>query len=215
MSVGVPTVGGRCPYIAVDGCIGSGKTTLVARLARRLGCEPLYEDLRDRLSVKFLDGLYRGDVKWGIDLELTIISLRFNQLNNLPIRQILVERPVVSDFCFAKGIIFATVNLRAREFELYKKVLRFYRRRLLAPDVVIFLDGQLEVIMGRIMRRGYDYEKQISEAYIAGLLRAYKQHYRSRPGCVKVSITEVDEALNPDWDVIVVDRLRREIARIV
>jgi deoxyguanosine kinase len=160
-------------YIAVEGPIGVGKTTLVQRLADRLSARIVLESFEDN---PFLARFYEDPSRWAFSTQLFFLMSRFKQQQEL--MQADLFRPnLLSDYHLLKDRIFAQLTLADEELALYERVYRSLATQILKPDVVIYLSAPLETLLGRIARRGREIEKSIDPGYLAGLARAYQDFF--------------------------------------
>ncbi|KAB7628342.1 deoxynucleoside kinase [Alkalilimnicola sp. S0819] len=167
-------------YIVVEGPIGVGKTSLARRLAESFGSELLLERAEDN---PFLERFYQQPRDAAFPTQLFFLMQRAEQQRAL--RQGDMFRPaLVSDYLFDKDRLFARLNLREAEFNLYDKVYRELALDAPAPDLVIYLQAPVEVLVERIQRRGIAYEQQMAQPYLQGLSESYVQffyHYEQAP----------------------------------
>ncbi len=191
-------------YIAVDGPIGAGKTTLVQMLAKDLGGQFILEPVEKN---PFLPEFYKNKDKNAFKTQLFFLLNRFQQQKEI---KALGEQLVVCDYTFAKDAIFANMNLSSEEQKLYNTIYELLHATLPQPDLVIYLKADANVMLERIKSRGYDYEKSIKASYLEKLTEAYNQHflnYNDSPLLV-VDSTAVNYQANPQDFA----QLKREIA---
>jgi deoxyadenosine/deoxycytidine kinase len=167
-------------YIAVEGVIGAGKTTLATILARRMNGRLILEKHDEN---PFLPDFYKDPARYAFQTQMFFLLSRYRQQLDLRQRD-LFHQVVVSDYIFQKDRIFAVLTLDDREYALYEKVARLLERDILKPDLVIYLQASTRRLMANIRRRGRPYEKSISEDYIRSLVEAYNHfffHYTATP----------------------------------
>ncbi len=182
-------------YIALEGPIGVGKSTLAKLLAEELGGTTLLEEVEDN---PFLEKFY-GDVKkFAFQAQTFFLLSRYQQQMELNQRD-LFSNSVVSDYLFAKDRIFAYLNLDENELALYEQIYRLLDAQLPKPDLVIYLQASKEVLFERIRKRNIGYERNISEEYIDRLADAYNKYffYYSDTPLLVVNTTEIDFVDNP------------------
>lgn len=160
-------------FIAIEGPIGVGKTSLARRLAESLQAEVLLEAAETN---PFLPGFYREPRRYALATQLHFLFDRVRQL--APRAQAsLFEPGLVSDFLFDKDRLFARVALEPAEFQLYEEVYTRVMQALPVPDLVIYLQASVPVLRQRIARRGIEYEQDISPAYLERLCAEYVDYF--------------------------------------
>jgi deoxyadenosine/deoxycytidine kinase len=182
-------------YIAVEGPIGVGKTSLVERLAERLGARKLLEVADDN---PFLAGFYQDARRYAFQAQLWFLLNRFRQQQELA-QWDLFRQTLVTDYLFAKDKIFAYLTLEDRELALYERVHALLQVQVPAPDLVIFLQASTEALLARIAHRGKPYEREIGRTYLEELNAAYTHfffHYRASPLLV-VNTSDIDFVKRP------------------
>ncbi|MEZ5360181.1 MAG: deoxynucleoside kinase [Candidatus Zixiibacteriota bacterium] len=167
-------------YIAIEGVIGVGKTSLAELLAQRLDATLMLEDAAGN---PFLTDFYKDRKRFAFPVQLYFLLSRFQQLQGLVERDLFVQR-IIADYIFDKDALFASVTLTEREFALYEKMAAILKRDVPRPDLVVYLQASTQVIMKRIKKRNMHFEKPIDSAYIDELNEAYNTfffHYTDVP----------------------------------
>ncbi|MEM8943223.1 MAG: deoxynucleoside kinase [Pseudomonadota bacterium] len=160
-------------YIAVEGPIGVGKTTLARRLAESFNHEILLEDAQEN---PFLERFYRNRKEAALATQLFFLFQRAQKVQEL--RQSELFSPVrVADFLIEKDPLFARVNLDADEYELYEKVYQKLTIDAPNPDLVIYLQASTDVLLQRIQRRGIAAERTIDATYLEELNEVYSEFF--------------------------------------
>jgi deoxyadenosine/deoxycytidine kinase len=177
-------------YIAIEGVIGAGKTSLARKLARDLDARLNLEVVEDH---PFLSRFYADPARFAFQTQIFFLLSRYRQQLEF-FQQDLFQKTVVSDYMFAKDRIFANINLDDDELFLYDKVATELEVRVPVPDLVVFLQASTEVLMQRIARRDREYERDMSRDYIEELIEAYNHfffHYSESPLLI-VNTNELD-----------------------
>src|SRR5512134_428470 len=163
----------KCRYIVVEGPIGAGKTSLARELARRVDGEALLEKPEDN---PFLERFYEDMARFALPTQLTFLFQRVDQLRGVG-QFDMFRRATVGDFLLDKDPLFARLNLSDAEFRLYEKVYSHLKPQTPTPDLVIYLQAPVETLIERVHRRGVDYERTITEHYLARLADAYSRYF--------------------------------------
>ena len=184
----------RPRYIAVEGPIGVGKTTLAQILAERLAGRLVLEPVEEN---PFLASFYDDARKYAFQTQLFFLLSRFQQQQQL-FQQDLFNRGTVADYLFAKDKIFASLTLDPNELALYDRLYEVLGPRVVKPDLVVYLQARSDVLLHRIKKRGRGYEKQIDPAYVEALATSYSSfffHYEETPLLV-VNTSDIDLVSN-------------------
>lgn len=186
-------------YIAIEGVIGAGKTTLAKLLAERMTGLLLLEKPEDN---PFLPDFYREAKRYAFQTQLYFLISRYKHQSDFP-KPDLFHKTVIADYIFAKDRIFAALNLDDREFELYSKVVEIMEPQIAVPDLVVYLQSSPRRLIKNIRIRSRVYERQISEEYINELNEAYNRffwNYDASPLLVvnadNIDFVEKEEQLN-------------------
>ena len=156
-------------YIVVEGPIGVGKTTLTRALAKRFSGRTVFEVVEEN---PFLASFYQDKNKFAFQTQLFFLLSRFKQQQDL-IQQDLFSQVTVSDYLFAKDRIFASITLDPNELTLYERIYEMLGPRVMKPDLVIYLQARMDVLLARIKKRGREFERKFDAEYLAELSRTY------------------------------------------
>ena len=182
-------------YIAIEGPIGVGKTTLTSLLAEEFKFRRVLEEPENN---PFLAEFYKNKKQYAFQTQLFFLLSRYQQQKELA-QQELFQQGIVSDYIFAKDRVFATLNLSDEEINLYESIYSLLDARILKPDLVIFLQASVDVLKERIRKRKINYEKHIDLDYLENLAQAYNHfffNYTETPLLV-VNCSEIDFVEQP------------------
>ena len=182
-------------YMAIEGAIGVGKTSLAKILANQFGWRLVQEEVGHN---PFLERFYENPRKFAFQTQLFFLLSRYRQQRELA-QGNLFEKGVVSDYVLAKDKIFALINLEDDEISLYDSIYRLLVPTVPRPDLVIYLQARPEVLLSRVRKRGVEYERNISLDYLKTLSDAYNEyffHYNETPLLV-VNTSEIDFVESP------------------
>lgn len=175
-------------YIAVEGPIRVGKSTLSNILTERLNAQRVTDPEQN----SFLRPFYDGEPGAAFQAQFTFLVKRFEQLRELDVAA--SHKVVVSDFIFEKDKIFAYLNLNDQEIDTYNRYYNYFREQLPTPDLVIYLQATPEVLKKRLRKKNAAGEKAISEEYLEEVVKAYEHfffHYTSSDLLI-VNTSEID-----------------------
>ena len=182
-------------YIAIEGPIGVGKTSLAQALGLRLGARIVLEDTD---SNPFIARFYQDPEKYAFPVQLYFLLTRYNQQRQLA-QQDLFAQATVTDYLLAKDRIFARLNLDPDELVLYEGVYRLLDGQLAKPDLVVYIRARVEVLAERLRKRNRTFERHISLEYLERVSAAYRDfffYYDETPLLV-VDSSEIDFVADP------------------
>ena len=158
-------------FIAVEGPIRVGKSSLAGILAEKLDARRIVEPENN----PFLERFYQGEPGMAFPTQMWFLEERHQQM--LQMRQEDSNRSVVADYIFEKDKLFAYINLSDAELDLYNRYYQMFRAEARAPDLVIYLQASPGILKQRLKRKGVVQEKAISDAYIAQVIQAYEHFF--------------------------------------
>ena len=161
-------------FIAIEGPIGAGKTSLSRLLAHELSARLLLEVVEEN---PFLARFYEDAERYAFSAQTFFLLSRYRQLQELT-QGVLFVPHTVADYLFDKDFIFASLNLRGDEWRLYEGLYEQLRPKLPHPDLTVYLRAAPELLLERIAKRGRPFEQDITAEYLHRLGRAYDEHFR-------------------------------------
>ena len=168
-------------YIAIEGNIGAGKTSLSSKLAEDFNGRLVLEEFADN---PFLPKFYEHPERYAFPLELSFLAERFSQLKKDLYSRDLFQPFVFADYFISKSMIFAKANLGEEEFELFMRMFKLMDTQLPRPDLMVYLHLEVDQLQQNIKKRGRTYEQQISDEYLKSIQDSYfafiKQHRKLR-----------------------------------
>jgi len=167
-------------YIAIEGVIGVGKTSLARLLAERFRARLVLEEPE---ANPFLPDFYKNPRRYAFQTQMFFLVSRYKDLRDR-VHPDLFHEGVVADYLFQKDRIFANLNLNDRELQLYDTIAPLLESEVPTPSLVVYLQASPEVIHRRIQQRGRPYERMMDPKYTATLAEAYNYfffHYRESP----------------------------------
>ncbi|MDR3611691.1 MAG: deoxynucleoside kinase [Ignavibacteriaceae bacterium] len=194
-------------YIAIEGVIGAGKTSLAKKIKDRLNAHIIYEQFEQN---PFLEKFYNDRKRYAFQTQMFFLINRYKQQQGLD-QQDLFNEYVICDYTFEKDRIFAYLNLSGEELKLYESIFPLLSRVLRKPDLVVFLQSNVDRLMYNIKKRSRKIERNLTRSYIEELSEAYNYfffRYTSTPLLI-VNSTELD-FVNADSDF---DELFNQIFR--
>ena len=165
-------------YIAIEGNIGAGKTSLAKKIAIDFNSKLILERFADN---PFLPKFYKDPERYAFTLEMSFLSERYQQISEDLSQLNMFNELIVSDYDIHKSLIFSKVNLNEDEFSLYRKLFYDMYKQTLKPDLFIFLNQEIPRLQKNINRRGRDYENEITDEYLSKINSGYFEFFKSRP----------------------------------
>ncbi len=199
----------RSLYLAVEGPIGVGKTTLVRSLAERLQARLVLEAFEEN---PFLAGFYEDRDRYAFQTQIFFLMSRFKQQQELT-QSDLFSPTTLSDYHLLKDRIFASLTLSPEEMALYEHVYSALEDTILQPDLVIYLHARQEVLLSRISKRGRSYEKDFDPEYLHSLSTSYLDffnHYQATP-LLPIDTSDVNYAEDKDAMNSLIDEIYKRI----
>jgi deoxyguanosine kinase len=163
-------------FIAIEGNIGAGKTSLANMLARDYEANLILERFDDN---PFLPKFYKKPEQYAFPLELSFLAERYHQLKNSQPSQDLFRPYTFSDYYLYKSLLFAKANLQEDEYNLYYQLFDIIYEKLPKPDILVYLHLNIDNLLKNIKKRGRDYEQEISYDYLERIQNTYFTYFKS------------------------------------
>ncbi len=176
-------------YIAIEGNIGAGKTSLSTMISQDFNAKLILERFKDN---PFLPKFYEDKNRYAFPLEMSFLADRYQQLSDDLAQYDLFADFIVSDYDVFKSLIFAKITLQEDEYALYDKLFRIMYKELIKPDLYIYLYQNTERLLENIKSRGRDYEQNIQPEYLMEINKSYLSFIKSQTN-IKVKIIDISE----------------------
>ena len=198
-------------YIAIEGVIGVGKTTLARMLAPSFGAELLLEVFEEN---PFLSDFYSDRTRYAFQTQIFFLLSRYHQQRRGVTAIVESGKSLLSDYTFAKDSLFARINLQGDELEMYKRVHEALAEKIPMPNLLVYLRADTDVLMQRIAFRDRLYERNMEHDYIEELNRAYEDFF-SRPydstPVLTIDTNSLDFVHFPEHLKIIENRIRKTL----
>lgn len=202
------------PFIAVEGPIGAGKTTLATMLSQELNL-PLVKEIVEENP--FLASFYQDIDEWSFQLEMFFLCNRFKQLEDTGAHYIKQNTPVISDYHIYKNMIFADRTLKGTKRDKYRQIYHLLTDDLPKPNLVLYIEAELDTLMQRINKRGRSFEQDMDPAYMEQLIADYKTgmaylaNSPNPPIIIKVNAEQLDFVEHPEHFKQIVNQVKEYI----
>lgn len=187
----------RYNYIAIEGNIGAGKTTLATKISEDFNAKLILERFADN---PFLPKFYEDNARYAFPLEMSFLADRYQQLSEDLAQYDLFKDFVISDYDVFKSMIFAKVTLQEMEFSLYRKLFNMMYKEIIKPDLYIYLHQNTERLLANIKKRGRHYEQKIPASYLERINEGYSEFIRSQKAMnvLVIDVSDMDFVANPE-----------------
>ncbi|WP_299532221.1 2-amino-4-hydroxy-6-hydroxymethyldihydropteridine diphosphokinase [Ulvibacterium sp.] len=184
-------------FIAIEGNIGAGKTTLARRMSTDFNGKLVLERFAEN---PFLPKFYEDSNRYAFPLEMSFLADRYQQFSDDTSQFDLFRNFMISDYDIYKSLIFAKITLQKEEFELYRKVFDFMYKEVKKPQIYVYLYQTTKRLLENIKKRGRDYERNIGPDYLEKINRGYFDFLKSYPkaNCLIIDISEMDFVADRD-----------------
>jgi deoxyguanosine kinase len=198
-------------YIAVEGVIGVGKTTLVRMLQTPLNAQVLLEVFEEN---PFLSNFYEDRARYAFQTQIFFLLSRYHQQRREVPDVLKAGENLISDYTFSKDAIFAQINLHGDELEMYYRVHEALAEKLILPDLVVYLQADTDVLMKRIAQRDRPYERNMQREYIDELNRTYEAFFsngKAGGSVLRINTNRLDFVEHPEDLQYIENRIRQTL----
>ena len=162
-------------FIAIEGNIGAGKTTLSQMLSEDFGSRLILEEFSDN---PFLPMFYENPDRHAFSVELFFMSERYQQIQQTMLEQDLFRQKTIADYFFLKTLLFANTTLKGEEYRLFQRFFNILNANFPKPQLLVYLHRSVEKVIEQIKRRGREYEQEISSDYLLKIQTAYLEYFK-------------------------------------
>jgi len=198
-------------YIAIEGVIGVGKTTLARMLQKTFDAEVLLEVFEEN---PFLSDFYGDRARYAFQTQIFFLLSRYYQQNNNVPKVLAEGKNLLSDYTFAKDALFAGINLKGDELDMYHRVHEALGEKIPKPDLLVYLQATTDTLMNRIAFRDRPYERQMERSYIDELNMAYENFF-SKPydhtPVLKINSNDLNIIQNMEHIKLVENKIRETL----
>ena len=196
-------------FIAVEGNIGAGKTTLSQLLSQHYNAKLMLEEFAEN---PFLTKFYENPKQYAFPLELFFLAERFKQQQDLIKTADLFQSVTISDYLFTKCLLFAKVNLPEEEYRLYQKMFDVFQQQLVTPDVLIYLHAPVSKLQSNIKKRNRKFEQSIPDEYLFKLQETYTSYIKQHNiKTIFVDASNADFLYNEAHFKLITDALEKDL----
>lgn len=179
-------------YIAIEGTVGAGKTTLATRIANDFNGKLVLEEFEADKN-PFLPKFYKEPDKYSFQVEMTFLALRFQQLKDKLANLDLFHDFIISDYYVAKSLIFSRNNLQEDEYELFARFFNIIFSTMPKPELLVYLYSDVERLQYNIRKRGRSYEQEIPDAYLKNIQQGYLDFIRQEQNNMRILMLDTDK----------------------
>ncbi|GJQ51371.1 MAG: hypothetical protein HKUEN02_02180 [Anaerolineaceae bacterium] len=199
-------------YVAIEGVIGVGKTTLARLLQPAFDAEIFLEVFEEN---PFLSDFYGDRERYAFQTQVFFLLSRYHQQRRIALSAALTEKNVIADYTFEKDALFARINLKGDELEMYYKVHEALAEKALKPDLLVYLQASTDILMQRIALRDRPYEREMERAYIHELNSAYDEFFSKPFGqtpVLTIDTNDLNVVQTPEHLKRVEERIRQSLS---
>jgi deoxyguanosine kinase len=197
-------------YIAIEGNIGAGKTTLTTKFAEDFNAKTVLERFADN---PFLPKFYKDQSRYAFPLEMSFLADRYQQISDDLAQFDLFKDFIVADYHIFKSLIFAKVTLSEDEYRLYRKLFEIIYKEMPKPDLYIYLYQNTERLLENIRQRGRSYEQEIPADYLDAINRGYLDYIKSQTGLniLVIDVSDRDFVKNQEDYTFILQEIKNNI----
>ena len=197
-------------YIAIEGNIGAGKTTLTSKIAEDFNAKTVFERFADN---PFLPKFYQDQTRYAFPLEMSFLADRYQQIADDLAQFDLFKDFIIADYHIFKSLIFAKVTLTDDEYRLYRKLFDIIYKEMPKPDLYIYLYQNTERLLENIKQRGRSYEQEIPPEYLDKINKGYLDYIKSQNelNIVIIDVSEKDFVRNQEDYVFVLEEIQNKL----
>lgn len=178
-------------YIAIEGTVGAGKTTLATRIANDYNGKLVLEEFEADKN-PFLPKFYKEPDKYSFQVEMTFLALRFQQLKDKLANLDLFHDFIISDYYVAKSLIFSRNNLQEDEYDLFARFFNIIFSTMPKPELLVYLYSDVDRLQYNIRKRGRSYEQEIPDSYLADIQQGYMDFIRREQNNMRILILDTN-----------------------
>ena len=176
-------------FIAIEGNIGAGKTTLSTMIAKEFGCKLILEQFTDN---PFLPFFYDQPDRYAFPVELFFMTERHKQLQEELGQINLFQQTILADYFFLKTLLFARNNLNAEEYRLFQRLFHILNASFPKPELLVYIHRPVDDLLRNITKRGRDYEQEIAPEYLLQIQNAYFDFFKTQKD-LPILIIDIDQ----------------------
>lgn len=197
-------------YIAIEGNIGAGKTTLTSRISEDFNAKTILERFADN---PFLPKFYKDQSRFAFPLEMSFLADRYQQLSDDLAQFDLFKDFLITDYHIFKSLIFAKITLAEDEFRLYKNLFEIIYKEMKKPDLYIYLYQNTERLLENIKKRGRSYEQEITEDYLEKINHGYLDYIKSQQALnvLIIDVSDMDFVTNQEDYIFILNQIEQKI----
>jgi deoxyadenosine/deoxycytidine kinase len=198
-------------YIAIEGNIGAGKTTLASKIAEDFNAKTVFERFADN---PFLPKFYKDQSRYAFPLEMSFLADRYQQLSDDLAQFDLFKDFIVADYHIFKSLIFAKVTLQEDEYRLYKTLFDIIYKEMPKPDLYVYLYQNTDRLLQNIKRRGRSYEQEIPADYLDKINKGYLDYIKSQTNLnvLIIDVSERDFIKKQSDYIFILEEIRKKLA---